>query len=109
MKKNSRTKSQMYSIVLGFSSSGKTVKEYAKFHGMKYGTYKYWVRKYRAEKNPTEKKSVSSNFIPVQITAKKVEEHRLDIIYPNGVHINFTSPLNISGMLTLKKLVSCLD
>jgi hypothetical protein len=35
MKKNSRTNAEMFPIVAGFSSSGKTVKEYAKFHGIK--------------------------------------------------------------------------
>ena len=109
MKKNSRTNAEMFPIVAGFSSSGKTVKEYAKFHGIKYYTYKYWLRKYRAGQKQEQKKSTPLDFIPLNITAVKLEEHSLDIIYPNGVHINFTSPLNISGMLTLKKLVSCLD
>ena len=109
MKKNSRTKTQMYPLVKGFSSSGLTAKAYAKSLGMKYGTYKYWVRKYRAEKNGKPNKSASSNFIPVQITAEKVKEHSLDIVYPNGVRINFTSCLNTSEILTLKQLVLCLD
>ena len=108
MKKNCRTKAQMYPLVEGFSSSRLTCKAYAKSLGMKYDTYKYWVRKYRAEKNSAEKTSVSSNFIPVQIIAEKVKEHSLDIVYPNGVHINFTSCLNTSEILTLKKLVLCL-
>ena len=65
----------MYPLIEGFSSSGLTCKAYAKSLGMKYGTYKYWVRKYRADQKHESNKSGSSNFIPLQIIAEKVKEH----------------------------------
>lgn len=55
----------MYPLIEGFSSSGLTCKACAKSLGMKYGTYKYWVRKYRADQKHESNKSGSSNFIPV--------------------------------------------
>lgn len=99
----------MYPLIEGFSSSGMTLKEYAKFHGIKYYTYKYWLRKYRADQKHESSKSGSSNFIPVQITAEKVAAYNFDIVYPNGVQIKFTNSLDTCGIVTLKKLVSCLD
>lgn len=99
----------MFPIVADFSSSGKTVKEYAKFHGMKYGTYKYWVRKYRAEQKQQQKESTLSSFIPLEIVTPKFKEHDLDILYPNGVRVGLSIYLDSSSIGTLKKLVSCLD
>ena len=109
MKKNSRTNAEMFPIVAGFSSSGKTVKEYAKFHGIKYYTYKYWLRKYRAAQKQEQKKSTPLDFIPLNITAVKLEEHSLDIVFPNGVQIRLSTVLDIEAIVMLKKLVSCLD
>jgi transposase len=109
MKKNCRTKAQMYPIIEGFSSSGLTCKAYAKSLGMKYGTYKYWVRKYRADQKASSNKSVTPNFIPIKVVEEKLQEHQLDIMYPNGVQLRLTSSLDTLGSVTLKKLVSCLD
>ena len=109
MKKNCRTKAQMYPLIEGFSSSGLTCKAYAKSLGMKYGTYKYWVRKYRADQKTSLEKSVVPNFIPIKVTEQELVEHHLDIVYPNGVHLRLTSSLDTITSVTLKKLVSCLD
>lgn len=111
MKKNSRTKEQMYPLIEGFSTSGMTSKAYARSLGMKYGTYKYWVRKYRADPQKDFTKPITSSFIPIQVkvSEEKVVNHHLDIVYPNGVQISFTTSLDSSELITLKKLISCLD
>jgi hypothetical protein len=69
----------------------------------------YWVGKYNAQQKQELNKSASLSFIPIKVTAEKVKKHNLDIIYTNGVRINFTSSLDTCGILTLKKLASCLD
>lgn len=109
MKKNCRTKAQMYPLIERFSGSGMTNKAYAKSLGMKYGTYKYWVRKYRADQKTSSDTSVTPNFIPIKVVEEKLPEHQLDIVYPNGVQLRLTSSLDTLGMATLKKIVSCLD
>ena len=111
MKKNSRTKEQMYPLIKGFSTSGMPSKAYAKSLGMKYGTYKYWVRKYRADPQKDSVTSVTSSFIPIEVkvSEEKVANHALDIVYPNGVQISFTTSLDSTELVTLKKLISCLD
>ena len=65
MKKNSRTKEQMYPLIEGFSTSGMTSRAYARSLGMKYGTYKYWVRKYKADpqKDFTKRKQSGNHIL----------------------------------------------
>ncbi len=110
MKKNCRTKEQMYPLIEGFASSGLTVKAYAKSIGIKFYTYKYWLRKYRLEQQVEESEASSPTFIPLQInTTHPQEEHNLNIVYPNGVQINLVNSLDTSGIVTLKKLILCLD
>lgn len=111
MQKGFRSKEDMYPIVEGFSSSGKTHKEYCKSLGLKYGTYKYWCRKYKAENKRVVKKSKSSTsgFIDLKVSVPSVVSNSLEIVYPNGVRLEFSAVLDDSGMEMLKKLVLCLD
>lgn len=101
----------MYPVVKGFSTSGLTHKEYCKSLGLKYGTYKYWCRKYKAEKKiPTKKgKKATSEFIDLKVSVPPVVSDSLEIVYPNGVRLQLSTPLDGTGISTLSKLLSCLD
>ena len=101
----------MYPIVEGFSSSGLTQKEYCKSLALKYGTYKYWCRKYKTEKKtPTKKrKKATSEFIDLKVAIPSVVSDSLDIVYPNGVRLQLSMSLDATGVATVSKLLSCLD
>ena len=99
----------MYPLIEGFSNSGMTCKAYAKSLGIKYGSYKYWVRKYKAAQKESLNQSVTSNFIPIKVTEEKLEGQYLSIVYPNGAELRLTISLDTLGITTLKNLVLCLD
>ncbi|WP_159245931.1 IS66 family insertion sequence element accessory protein TnpA [Tenacibaculum maritimum] len=99
----------MYPLIEGFTKSGKTVREYANSLGMKYGTYKYWVRKYRADQKKSPDSSVPQNFIPIKVANEKIKAHDIAIVYPNGVELSLTSSLDTLSTITLKRIISCLD
>ncbi|WP_430409484.1 IS66 family insertion sequence element accessory protein TnpA [Kordia sp.] len=110
MKKNHRTKSEMYPLIEGFASSGMKLDAYCKAHKLNYYTYRYWLRKYKSEKKQDSVKDSSNlNFIPVKVMAPEIKEETLQIFYPNGVQIAVSTVLDMEGLSTLKKLVSCLD
>ena len=108
MKKEVRTKAQMYPIISGFSKSGMTSKSYAALHGLNYGVYKYWLRKYNIDKKQ-QASTVSSDFIPVAFTPASNITSRLEISYPNGVRVSVSTALDAQGIKTLKQLILCLD
>jgi hypothetical protein len=110
MQKSFRTREQMYPIVESFSSSGQTHKEYCNSLGIKYGTYKYWCRKYRSENDVKDSVSKSSNFISLDVTSPiAVALQSLEIHYPNGVRLRLDTNLDANGYRSLKKLLVCLD
>ena len=97
----------MFPLIEGFPSSGIHLEDYCKQHGFNDYTYRYWLGKYRKEQK--EKDSDSLSFIPLEVASPIMEQHNLHIEYPNGVRICLSANLNTTSILTLKKLVLCLD
>ena len=109
MIKGVRNKTEMYPIIEGFSTSGLTHRSYCKRLGLKYGTYKYWLRKYKLDQVALQTKS-RSNFISLSVRPTLEEKKEvLEVHYPNGVRLHLQTILDAQGLDTLKRLVLCLD
>jgi hypothetical protein len=100
----------MYPIIAGFSSSGLNHKDYCKSLDLKYGTYKYWSRKYKLEQLTDLGSRSNSNFISLSVSPVLPEKKEaIELRYPNGVSLYFGTNVDAQGLATLKKLVLCLD
>ena len=69
-------RNEMSLIVEQWQESGMTQKEYARDHGIKLSTLRYWIHKSREELTP-------DGFIPFTIPS----DNAIRLLYPNGIEL----------------------
>ncbi|MGY0039355.1 IS66 family insertion sequence element accessory protein TnpA [Pedobacter sp. NJ-S-72] len=83
-------RSHMLSLVSQWRNSTQTQQEFCSFHGIKVGTFGYWISVSKEEKGLSGFREV----LPKGITDQKIE-----ITYPNGVKVHAGSDLNLIARL----------
>ena len=109
MRKNQKnSKEDMYTTIEGWLSSGQSQYKISKELGISRNTFKYWLNKYRKEKDKWQSKT--GPFIPIQVsTIPKPVFHgigtgMITIIYPNGVQLSCPANISIQQLRTLINL-----
>ena len=75
---------EMYNLVTEYRKSGLTAKVFSKERGISPSTFCYWIRKKKEEDE-------SGGFVEV-ITGLNLSTRELEVIYPNGVRLQVSSP-----------------
>jgi orotate phosphoribosyltransferase-like protein len=75
---------EMYNLVTEYRNSGLSAKAFSKERGISSSTFCYWIRKKKEEDHP-------GGFVEVA-TGLKSSTHELELIYPNGVKLQMSSP-----------------
>lgn len=110
MKKNRKyTKEEMYLAVELWKESELSQQKYSLQNGIRYNTFKSWIKKYNNEQKLKKPKGVHT-FLPVQVKTPTTEARLLEqspkeitIIYPSGIEVK--CPTDISSV-QLKTLLS---
>ena len=91
-----RKAEEMFALVEEWEESGQTQKVFCQEQGVKVGTFAYWLRKKRQEREST------GGFLPVRVRQDSGVEP-VEVIYPNGVRmrVSQTDPEVISGLVRL--------
>ena len=75
---------EMYNLVTECQSSGLSAKAFSKERGISPSTFSYWIRKKKEEDHP-------GGFVEVD-TGLKSSASAMELIYPNGVKLQMSSP-----------------
>ena len=98
MKKQARTREQIYALINQWQGSGLKQKEFCNKHNIAYYTFKY----YRTQKNREETKAATTaSFVSVKVKETNALQG-VTITYPNGVRLDME---NIVGTEQLKTLI----
>lgn len=81
-------RARMLSLVSDWRSSGQTQKDFCAMHGIKIGTFSYWVAQSREISEPS--------FIALEPTC--ITSH-VEVIYPNGVKLKVDGDLGLLSQL----------
>ncbi len=92
MNKDSEYVQQMLAHYQQWEQSNLSQAEYAQSHNLKNDTFKYWVRKFKKEQNPSKGFVAIETIIPSEI----------NIRYPNGVELAIPS---YTSMKIIKELI----
>jgi hypothetical protein len=110
MKKNQKyTHEEMNMAIDLWKESGLSQKSYCNQNNLAYNTFKYWQKKYQADRHDKKPKS-SKPFIPVHIpqaittNLPEADTGIISINYPNGVIVNCPIGINIEQIKGLIKL-----
>lgn len=103
MKKNRKNiKDQMFKLIRKWESSGLKQEQFFKEHKLAKSTFGYWRNKYLKEKT---RPSHNNGFIPVHVTPPADEvstsSELMELIYPNGVRLVFTTNMDLSKLKPL--------
>lgn len=75
---------EMYNLVTEYRNSGLSARAFSKEKGISTSTFCYWIRKKKEEDQP-------GGFVEVT-TGSKSSTRELELIYPNGVKLQMSSP-----------------
>lgn len=110
MRKNQKySKEEMYLAIEMWQESGLSQRKFCLNENLSVKTFAYWLRKYKQEKGFPAKKdnNVRETFIPVEvpnaINTPVPDCGNIEVIFPNGVHINCPAGIDIDQ---LKKLIN---
>ena len=108
MRKNQKyTKEEMYLAIEIWQESGLSQNKFCKRENIAEGTFSYWLKKYRVEKDQSKsslKKPVKT-FIPIKV--EKIPEPscedkgQIEISYPNGVQLSCPVNMDVQQLRTL--------
>ncbi len=92
----------MYKLICQWEDSGLSQREFFAKNGIVKSTFGYWRKKYLADaENGKDKK----DFIAVKLAQSEVTTEgqlaELELIYPNGVRLKFTSDIELSRLKPL--------
>ena len=88
MNNSEEKRERMLSLVGEWRSSGQTQKDFCALHGIKMGTFSYWVAQSRDLSNPS--------FIALMPNSSASS---VEIIYPNGVKLKVDGDLGLLSRL----------
>lgn len=110
MKKNQKnTQEEMYLAIELWNESGLSQQKYCLENGIVYNTFKYWVKKYNVEREPSKPTRLKT-FLPVQVNTSPEAHHfghtndEITIRYPNGIELKCPAHINsdqLRNLLTL--------
>jgi hypothetical protein len=99
MTRNKLSTEEWFSLIQECRTSGITVREFCNIKGIHPSNFYYWVKRQRL--------TGETGFIPVSISkpAGQTFSHQLvEIVYPNGVSLRFSSEVDIRMLSQLIRL-----
>ena len=108
MRKNQKySKEEMYLAIKMWRESGLSQSKFCLNEKLLVKAFAYWLRKYKQDKDFPAKKydNVRETFIPVSVpnTINNLVPDcaSIEVIFPNGVHINCPAGIDIDQLKTL--------
>jgi transposase len=110
MKKDQKySQEEMYLAVELWEGSGLSQAMYSKQAGLSRSVFKYWLKKYRGEKERSKKvaSKLPETFIPIKLFSnpeeqlEKIESSNIEILYANGVKVNCPLSMDVVDLQTL--------
>ncbi len=108
MRKNQKySKEEMYLAIEMWQESGLSQRKFCLNEKLSVKTFAYWLRKYKQDKGFSAKKddNVRETFIPVSvpnaINNLVPDCGSIEVVFPNGVHINCPAGIDIDQLKTL--------
>jgi len=99
MTRNKRSSEEWFSLIEECRASGLTVKDFCSIKGIHPSNFYYWSKRQRA--NPEQA------FVPLRITrpdSRTLSQQSVEIVYPNGVCLKFSSEVDIRMLSQLIRL-----
>jgi len=99
MTRNKRSSEEWFSLIEECRASGLTVKDFCSIKGIHPSNFYYWVRRQRSANE--------AGFLPVTISkpaAHTISQQKVEIVYPNGVCLKFSSEVDIRMLSQLIRL-----
>ncbi len=93
---------QMFELIRKWEEGGLSQEQFFDKYKVAKSTFGYWRKKYLAE---SENNKAKSDFIPVKLEQPEVTAEEalaeLELVYPNGVRLKFTSDIELSRLKPL--------
>jgi transposase-like protein len=99
MTRNKRSSEEWFSLIQECRTSGLSVKDFCKNKGIHSSNFYYWVKRQRS--------TDEAGFLPVAISKHVMtaySQQMVEIVYPNGVSLRFSSEVDIRMLSQLIRL-----
>lgn len=99
MTRNKRTAEAWFSLIEECRASGLTVRDFCSIKGIHPSNFYYWAKRQRS--------TDETGFLPVTISkqaAQTISQQKVEIVYPNGVSLRFSSEVDIRMLSQLIRL-----
>ena len=99
MAQNKRSSEEWFSLIEEHRASGLAVRDFCSIKGIHPSNFYYWTKRHRS--------SDEAGFVPVTISKPTVNsslQQKVEIVYPNGVSLRFSSEVDIRMLSQLIRL-----
>jgi hypothetical protein len=95
---------QRFGMIEKFIESDQSPKQFCLQEEVHYGTFQYWLKRYRNQSTSVEKKQPpKTGFVPLTFSSSGVsgDSHRYTIEYRNGVVLHIRQPIELPLLIQL--------
>ena len=99
-----KTAAIMFPVVEKYLASGLSQKAFCDQHKLPAASFSYWLRKYRkahAGSPGAPAPGTPEAFVPIRITATSSTQSACELVFPNGVTVRFSHPVEPGLLIRL--------
>jgi len=100
-----KTAAIMFPVVEKYLASGLSQKAFCDQHKLPAASFSYWLRKYRKAQTSSPAAPASGTpedaFVPIRITATSSTQSACELVFPNGVTVRFSHPVEPGLLIRL--------
>ncbi len=99
-----KTAATMFPVIEKYLASGLSQKAFCDRHKLPAASFSYWLRKYRkahAGSPAAQAPGTPEAFVPIHVTATSSTQSACELIFPNGVTVRFSHPVEPGLLIQL--------
>jgi len=91
------TRDKMFQIIKQALESNMTNREFCRENSIHEHVFYYWLRRYKEDQSPVE------GFIPIKVNGSppSFKNDKIEIQYPNGIHLSLPGHIEVNRIKTL--------